>query len=73
MLSEARKESRRLTRTRTAVLRHAAGDEQGIIFPPQPGQGEVNLKCSKGDLDQKVKFPNSRHCVTLEELAWGAY
>lgn len=72
MVSEVRKESRRLTRTRTAALRHAAGGVQGIIFPSQAGQ-EVNLKCSKGDLDQKVKFPNSRHCETLEELAWGTY
>ena len=74
VLGEMRRESRRLRRKRTAAFKHAAGDVQGIVFLPQAGQGEVNLNCSKGDLDQKVKFPNSRHCETLEEMiAWGAY
>ena len=72
-LSEMRKKNRRLRKTRTAALKYAADDVQGIVFPPQAGQGEVNLKCSKGHLDQKVKFPNLWHCETLEEVAWGAY
>lgn len=73
VLSETRKKNRRLRRTRTTALKDAADDGQGIVLPPQAGQGEVNLNCSKGDLDQKVKFPNFRHCETLEEIAWGAY
>ena len=71
VLSERRKENRSLRRMRTAAFKHAA-DVQGIVFPPQAGQ-EVNLNFSKGDLDQKVRFPNFRHCETLEEIAWGAY
>lgn len=73
VLSEMRKENRKLRRTSTAALKHAAAAVHGIVFPPQTGQGEVNLNCSKEDLDQKVKFPNSRHCETLEKIAWGAY
>lgn len=69
MLSKTRKENRNF-RMRTAVLKHAVADVQGIIFPPQAGQGKVKLNFSKGDLDQKIKFPNSRRCETLGETAW---
>lgn len=58
VLSEMRKENRKLRRTSTAALKHAAAAVHGIVFPPQAGQGEVNLNCSKEDSDQKVKFPN---------------
>jgi len=67
-----RKQNRRLKRTRTAALKDAAADVEGIVFPSQAGQ-EMNFNCSKGNLDQKVKFPNSMHYETLEEIAWGAY
>lgn len=43
---------------------------QGVVFPPQAGQGKVNLNFSKGDLDQKIKFPNSRHCETMGKIVW---
>lgn len=44
----------------------------GSRVPPQAGQGGANLGCSKGDLDQKINFPEPRRREAPEEPLWGA-